>query len=157
MSRPALQNNGGQALDLLTIAMKTRSESIGMGGRIGPEYACIQMILLSCHAFGQTVELASGMTNMELSTYLLWMSTWRPSSSLIQTGSFSLRWVIEKKKNRNLPGLQIMFKISSKNLILEVLREADGKQIPGCKEKGITRSTLYGKLRRHGIMVPSNH
>jgi len=107
VSRPALQNNGGQALDLLTIAMKTHSESIGMGGRIGPEYACIQMILLSCHAFGQTVELASGMTNIELSTYLLWMSTWRLSSSLIQTGNFSLLWVIEKEKNRNLPGLRI--------------------------------------------------
>jgi len=57
---------------------------------------------------------------------------------------------------RNLPDLQILFKISSKNLILKVLREAGGNKYQAAKKMGITRSTLYGKLRRHGIVMPSN-
>jgi len=47
-------------------------------------------------------------------------------------------------------------KIPEKNLILKVLRETEGNKYQAAKKLGITRSTLYGKLRKHGIMVPSN-
>jgi len=68
----------------------------------------------------------------------------------------SLRRIIEKKGKQNLPGLPILFKISSKNLVLKVLREIEGNKYQAAKKLGITRSTLYGKLRKHGIMVLSN-
>ncbi len=46
---------------------------------------------------------------------------------------------------------------TEKNLILKVLQEVRGNKYQAAKKLGITRSTLYGKLRKHGIMVPSNH
>jgi len=45
-------------------------------------------------------------------------------------------------------------KATEKNLILKVLKETDGNKYQAAKRLGITRSTLYGKLRKHGIMVP---
>ena len=45
-------------------------------------------------------------------------------------------------------------KDTEKNLILKVLKETDGNKYQAAKRLGITRSTLYGKLRKHGIMVP---
>jgi len=45
-------------------------------------------------------------------------------------------------------------KDTEKNLILKVLKEAGGNKYQAAKKLGITRSTLYGKLRRYGIMVP---
>ena len=45
-------------------------------------------------------------------------------------------------------------KDTEKNLILKVLNETDGNKYQAAKRLGITRSTLYGKLRKHGIMVP---
>ena len=45
-------------------------------------------------------------------------------------------------------------KDTEKNLILKVLKETDGNKYQATKRLGITRSTLYGKLRKHGIMVP---
>ena len=45
---------------------------------------------------------------------------------------------------------------TEKNLILKVLQEVRGNKYQAAKKLGITRSTLYGKLRRHGIMTPSN-
>ena len=47
-------------------------------------------------------------------------------------------------------------KDTEKNLILKVLKETEGNKYQAAKILGITRSTLYGKLRKHGIMVPSN-
>jgi len=47
-------------------------------------------------------------------------------------------------------------KDTEKSLILKVLEETKGNKYQAAKKLGITRSTLYGKMRRHGIMVPSN-
>ena len=46
--------------------------------------------------------------------------------------------------------------LSGTNLILRMLRKAEGNRYHAAKILRITRSTMYGKLRRHGIMVPSN-
>jgi transcriptional regulator with GAF, ATPase, and Fis domain len=43
-----------------------------------------------------------------------------------------------------------------KNLILKVLKETEGNKYQAAKKLEITRSTLYGKLRKHGIMASSN-
>ncbi|MDY6843403.1 MAG: sigma-54 dependent transcriptional regulator, partial [Thermodesulfobacteriota bacterium] len=40
------------------------------------------------------------------------------------------------------------------NLILKVLKETQGNKYHAAKKLGITRSTLYGKLRKHGIVAP---
>jgi len=48
-------------------------------------------------------------------------------------------------------------KDTEKNLILKVLQEARGNKYQAAKKLGITRSTLYGKLRKYGIMVPSSN
>jgi len=45
-------------------------------------------------------------------------------------------------------------KDTEKNLILKVLRETEGNKYQAVKRLGITRSTLYGKMRKHGIMAP---
>ena len=45
-------------------------------------------------------------------------------------------------------------KDTERNLILKVMRETEGNKYQAAKILGITRSTLYGKLRKHGIMVP---
>jgi len=47
-------------------------------------------------------------------------------------------------------------KDTEKSLILKVLKETRWNKYQAAKKLGITRSTLYGKLRKHGIMVPSN-
>jgi len=47
-------------------------------------------------------------------------------------------------------------KDTEKNLILKVLKETEGNKYQAAKKLGITRSTLYGKLRKHGIMAPYN-
>jgi len=47
-------------------------------------------------------------------------------------------------------------KDNERNLILKVLKETKGNKYQAAKKLGITRSTLYGKLRKHGIMPPSN-
>jgi PAS domain S-box-containing protein len=43
-------------------------------------------------------------------------------------------------------------KDTEKNLILKVLKEAEGNKYQAAKKLGITRSTLYGKLRKHDIV-----
>ena len=48
-------------------------------------------------------------------------------------------------------------KDTEKSLILKVLKETKWNKYQAAKKLGITRSTLYGKMRRHGIMVPSNN
>jgi Nif-specific regulatory protein len=48
-------------------------------------------------------------------------------------------------------------KDTEKNLILKVLKEAGGNKYQAAKKLGITRSTLYGKLRKYGIMVPPSN
>ena len=45
-------------------------------------------------------------------------------------------------------------KDTERNLILKVLRETEGNKYQAAKRLGITRSTLYGKMRKHGIMAP---
>jgi len=47
-------------------------------------------------------------------------------------------------------------KDTEKNLILKVLKETEGNKYQAAKKLGITRSTLYGKLRKHGVMAPYN-
>ena len=47
-------------------------------------------------------------------------------------------------------------KDTEKNLILKVLKETDGNKYQAAKKLGITRSTLYGKLKKHGIMASYN-
>jgi transcriptional regulator of acetoin/glycerol metabolism len=42
-------------------------------------------------------------------------------------------------------------KDTEKNLILKVYSETEGNKYQAAKILGITRSTLYGKLRKHGI------
>ena len=44
-------------------------------------------------------------------------------------------------------------KDTERNVILRVLQDTEGNKYQAAKRLGITRSTLYGKLRRHGIMV----
>jgi len=41
-----------------------------------------------------------------------------------------------------------------RNLILRVLQQTKGNKYQAAKTLGITRSTLYGKMRKHGIVVP---
>ena len=48
-------------------------------------------------------------------------------------------------------------KDTEKNVILKVLRETEGNKYRAAKRLGITRSTLYGKLRKHEIMVSTNN
>jgi len=48
-------------------------------------------------------------------------------------------------------------KDTERSLILKVLEETEGNKYQAAKRLGITRSTLYGKLRKHGIMLPSNN
>ena len=43
-------------------------------------------------------------------------------------------------------------KTTEKNLILRVLQEVKGNKYQAAKKLGITRSTLYGKLRKYGII-----
>ncbi|MBW2334980.1 MAG: hypothetical protein JRF06_07805 [Deltaproteobacteria bacterium] len=45
-------------------------------------------------------------------------------------------------------------KDTEKSLILKVLQETEGNKYQAAKRLDITRSTLYGKLRKHGIVVP---
>jgi len=44
-------------------------------------------------------------------------------------------------------------KDTERNLILQVLQQTKGNKYQAAKTLGITRSTLYGKLRKHAIMV----
>ena len=46
---------------------------------------------------------------------------------------------------------------TEKILILKVLKETKGNKYQAAKKLGITRSTLYGKLRKHGIMALPNN
>ncbi|MBA7697107.1 Transcriptional regulatory protein ZraR [subsurface metagenome] len=48
-------------------------------------------------------------------------------------------------------------KDTERSLILKVLEETEGNKYQAAKILGITRSTLYGKLRRHGIVVQFNN
>ena len=43
---------------------------------------------------------------------------------------------------------------TEKNLIMKVLEETKGNKHHAAKKLGITRSTLYGKLKKYGIEVP---
>jgi len=43
---------------------------------------------------------------------------------------------------------------TEKGLILKVLKEVRGNKYQTAKKLGITRSTLYGKLKKHGIVIP---
>jgi transcriptional regulator of acetoin/glycerol metabolism len=45
-------------------------------------------------------------------------------------------------------------KAVEKNIFLKVLKETKWNKYQAAKILGITRSALYGKLRKHGIMVP---
>jgi two-component system, NtrC family, response regulator HydG len=47
-------------------------------------------------------------------------------------------------------------KDTEKNLIMKVLQETQGNKYQAAKKLGITRSTLYGKLRKHGIEASYN-
>ncbi len=44
-------------------------------------------------------------------------------------------------------------RVGGGNLIMKVLEETKGSKQQAAKKLGITRSTLYGKLRRHGIIA----
>jgi transcriptional regulator with PAS, ATPase and Fis domain len=46
-------------------------------------------------------------------------------------------------------------KDTERNLILKVLSETKGNKYQAAKKLRITRSTLYGKLKKHGIVLPS--
>jgi PAS domain S-box-containing protein len=48
-------------------------------------------------------------------------------------------------------------KDTEKSLILKVLQETEGNKYQTAKRLGITRSTLYGKMRKHGIVVPGKN
>jgi transcriptional regulator with GAF, ATPase, and Fis domain len=45
---------------------------------------------------------------------------------------------------------------TEKNLIVKVLKEVGGNKYQAAKKLGITRSTLYGKMKKHGIEIPVN-
>ncbi|HUT83463.1 MAG TPA: helix-turn-helix domain-containing protein [Thermodesulfobacteriota bacterium] len=62
----------------------------------------------------------------------------------------------EQHGPRNNPGKQSVL-LSGANPILKMLRETEGNKYQAAKILGITCSTLYGTLRRHGMMVPSNN
>jgi len=61
----------------------------------------------------------------------------------------NLRWAIPRAEEppRSL-------KETEKRLILKVLKEVGGNKYRAAKKLGITRSTLYGKVRKHGIAIP---
>lgn len=60
----------------------------------------------------------------------------------------NLRWAVPRSEEaiRSL-------KETEKNLILKVLKEVRGNKYQAAKRLGITRSTLYGKMRKHGIAI----
>ncbi len=51
-------------------------------------------------------------------------------------------------------GKTTSLKETEKNLILKVLKEVRGNKYQAAKKLGITRSTLYGKMRKHEIVIP---
>ncbi|MDY6843576.1 MAG: helix-turn-helix domain-containing protein, partial [Thermodesulfobacteriota bacterium] len=44
-------------------------------------------------------------------------------------------------------------KSTERNIIIKVLEETEGNKHQAAKRLGITRSTLYGKIKKHGIIV----
>jgi Nif-specific regulatory protein len=58
----------------------------------------------------------------------------------------NLRWAVPRAEEATRS-----LKETEKNLILKVLKEVRGNKYQAAKKLGITRSTLYGKMRKHGI------
>ncbi|MBW1691127.1 MAG: sigma 54-interacting transcriptional regulator [Deltaproteobacteria bacterium] len=59
----------------------------------------------------------------------------------------NLRWSLPQAEEATRS-----LKETEKNLIQKVLKEVRGNKYQAAKKLGITRSTLYGKMRKHGIM-----
>ncbi len=58
----------------------------------------------------------------------------------------NLRWAVPRAEEATRS-----LKETEKSLILKVLKEVRGNKYQAAKKLGITRSTLYGKMRKHGI------
>jgi DNA-binding NtrC family response regulator len=101
--------------------------------------------------------------NDEEEVYLADNTDWSLDLSAYETCNINIRTAHEEVKDhdeqhgpRNTPG-KLSVLPSGANLILKMLRETEGNKCQAPKILGITCSTLYGTLRRHGMMVPSNN
>jgi Nif-specific regulatory protein len=61
----------------------------------------------------------------------------------------NLRWAVPRAEEATRS-----LRETEKNLILKVLKEVRGNKYKAAKKLDITRSTLYGKMRKHGIVPP---
>jgi two-component system response regulator HydG len=63
-----------------------------------------------------------------------------------------------KKRYKQYYTDTLSLKDTEKHLIMRILRDTNGNKYQAAKKLGITRSTLYGKIKKHGITdLGNNH